>query len=219
MAQRNVRLVGEVISVNVAMPRTLRRRGRDVPTGLWKRPVAGAVAVGELGLEGDLQADRRVHGGAEKAVYAYAAEDVAWWEEQLGRELGPGFFGENLTLEGVDVSGARRGERWQIGSVALEVTEPRHPCWKLAAKVGEPGFIKLFTEAGRPGTYLRVLTEGEIVAGDEVRRRRTAGLALLSAHEEQHERHEPECEQHRVDDGATRDGDDQEDDSDDEQHS
>ncbi len=159
-----------MISVNVAEPRTLRRRGREVATGLWKRPVEGAVAVGELGLEADIQADPRVHGGAKKAVYAYAVEDVAWWEEQLGRRLGPGFFGENLTLRGVDVTGADRGERWCIGSVLLELTEPRHPCWKLAAKVGEPRFVKRFAEAGRPGVYMRVRRTGEITAGDQVHR-------------------------------------------------
>lgn len=157
-----------MISVNVAEPRTLRRRGRDAPTGLWKRSVEGAVVVGRLGLEGDVQADRRVHGGAQKAVYAYAVEDVRWWEEQLGRALGPGFFGENLTLRGVDVSGARIGERWEIRSALLEVSEARHPCWKLATKVGEPSFIKRFAGAGRPGAYLRVVREGELRAGDAV---------------------------------------------------
>ena len=160
--------VGEVISVNVARPRMLVRRGRELPTGLWKLPVEGAVAARELGLEGDLQADKRVHGGPDKAVYAYATEDVEWWEEQLGRELGPGFFGENLTLRGVEVSGARIGERWEIGGAVLEVSGPRHPCWKLATKVGEPRFIKRFAQAGRPGAYLRVLRHGELRAGDVV---------------------------------------------------
>ncbi len=154
--------------MNVAELRTLTRRGREAPTGLWKRPVAGAVLVGRLGLEGDLQADKRVDGGPDKAVYAYAGEDVAWWEEELGRELGPGFFGENLTLRGVQVSGARIGERWEIGSTVLEVSEPRHPCWKLASKVGDPRFVKRFAEAARPGAYLRVLQPGEIRVGDAV---------------------------------------------------
>ena len=160
--------MGEVISVNVAEPRTLIRRGREAPTGLYKRPVEGPVVVGRLGLEGDLQADKRVHGGPDKAVYAYASEDVGWWEEELGRELGPGFFGENLTLRGVDVSGARIGERWEIGSTVLEVSEPRHPCWKLATRVGEPAFIKRFEQAGRPGAYLRVLQTGTLRVGDAV---------------------------------------------------
>lgn len=160
--------MGEVVSVNLAEPRTLMRRGHAMTTGLWKRPVGRSVAVGRLGLEGDLVGDKRHHGGTDKAVYAYALEDVRWWEEQLGRELGPGFFGENLTLSGVQVSGARIGEKWQVGSTLLEVSEPRHPCWKLAEKVGEPRFVKRFQQAGRPGAYLRVLNEGEVRVGDAV---------------------------------------------------
>lgn len=158
----------QVVSVNVAEERTLERRGRPVRTGLWKLPVAGPVEIGELGLAGDFQGDRRVHGGRDKAVYAYAEEDVAWWEDQLGRTLGPGFFGENLTLRGLDVTGARVGERWEIGTVLLEVTEPRGPCWKLQRKIGEPRFVKRFAEAGRPGAYLRVLRPGRLEAGDPV---------------------------------------------------
>ncbi len=161
--------MGRVVSVNVAEMRVLLRRGREVRTGLWKAPVADRVAVGTQGLEGDVQADRRVHGGNRKAVYAYASEDVEWWEAELGRELGPGFFGENLTLSGVDVSGACAGERWGIGALLLEVTEPRLPCWKLAAKVDERGFERRFSRARRPGAYLRVLREGAVGAGDHVR--------------------------------------------------
>jgi MOSC domain-containing protein YiiM len=158
--------MGQVVSVNLAEPRTLLRRGREVRTGLWKRPAEGPVSVGELGLEGDLVGDPRVHGGREKAVYAYAIEDTRWWEGELDRELGPGFFGENLTLRGIDLSGARAGDVWEVGQALLEVTEPRTPCWKLANKVGETGFIKRFAAARRPGTYLRVLREGEVAAGD-----------------------------------------------------
>ena len=159
----------EVVSVNVAQERTLERRGRAVATGLWKLPVRGPVAVGELGLEGDFQGDRRLHGGRDKAVYAYAEHDVLWWEGELGRTLGPGFFGENLTLRGVDVNGAHVGERWQVGTVLLETTEPRGPCWKLQAKVGEPRFVKRFADAARPGAYLRVVRAGALAAGDAVR--------------------------------------------------
>ncbi len=159
----------EVVSVNVARERTLERRGRAVRTGLWKLPVTGPVAVGELGLDGDFQGDRRIHGGPDKAVYAYAVEDVSWWEGQLGRALGPGFFGENLTLRGVDVNGARVGERWEVGTVLFEATGPRGPCWKLQTKVGEPRFVKRFAQAGRPGAYLRVVRAGEVEAGDALR--------------------------------------------------
>ena len=158
-----------VVSVNLARPRTLERRGRELRTGLWKLPVDRAVAIGEHGLEGDFQGDRRIHGGRDKAVYAYAEEDVSWWEAELGRELGPGFFGENLTLRGVDVNGARVGERWEVGTTLLEVTEPRGPCWKLQRKAGEPRFVRRFAQAGRPGAYLRVLRPGVVTAGDAVR--------------------------------------------------
>ena len=156
--------------MNVAQLRTLTVRGREVQTGIFKQPVEGPVAVGELGLEGDVQADRRVHGGNDQAVYAYAIEDVAWWESELGRELGPGFFGENLTLRGLDVSGAEPGDRWKAGGVTLEVTFPRTPCQKLATKVGDPKFVKRFAKAGRPGMYLRVVETGELAAGDPVSR-------------------------------------------------
>lgn len=155
--------------MNLAEPRILMRRGRGVRTGLWKRPADGPVFVGELGLEDDLVGDLRIHGGRDKAVYAYDAEDIAWWEAELERDLGPGFFGENLTVSGVGASGASPGDVWEVGHAVLEVSEPRTPCWKLAEKVGEPGFMKRFVAAGRPGTYLRVLREGEVAAGDAVR--------------------------------------------------
>lgn len=161
--------MGEVVSVNVAEVRTLERGGRTVRTGLWKQPVQGDVNVHDLGLEGDVQADKRFHGGNQKAVYAYAREDISWWEAELGRELGPGFFGENLTLSGVDVNGALVGERWEVGTAVVEVTEPRTPCWKLATKVGDPGFERRFARANRPGAYLSVVRPGVVRAGDAVR--------------------------------------------------
>jgi MOSC domain-containing protein YiiM len=124
--------------------------------------------VAGINLEGDEQADRRVHGGPDKAVYAYAAEDAAWWAHELGRDVGPGAFGENLTVEGVDVSGALIGERWSVGSVELEVCQPRLPCAKLGLRFGDPTMVRRFGEAARPGAYLRILAEGELGAGDAV---------------------------------------------------
>ena len=109
-----------------------------------------------------------MHGGDAKAVYAYAREDYEWWEGELGRELAPGTFGENLTVRGVDVSGAEPGERWRIGSTLLEVTEPRRPCFKLGVKMDSLRFLKQFAAAGRPGKYLRIVEEGELQAGDAV---------------------------------------------------
>jgi MOSC domain-containing protein YiiM len=109
-----------------------------------------------------------VHGGEEQAVYAYAIEDVEWWESELGRELGPGFFGENLTLRGVDVNELRPGDRLTVGAVTLEATKPRQPCQKMATKVGDPKFVKRFAKAGRPGMYMRVVEPGAVAAGDAV---------------------------------------------------
>jgi MOSC domain-containing protein YiiM len=161
--------MARLVSVNVGRPQPVGlRRGRTVQSAIVKAPVAGRVRVAGVNLEGDDQADRRVHGGPDKAVYAYAREDTAWWEGELGRELGPGAFGENLTVEGVDVSGAVIGERWTAGTVELEVCQPRFPCFKLGLRFGDPLMLKRFTLAERPGAYLRIVREGEIGAGDEV---------------------------------------------------
>jgi MOSC domain-containing protein YiiM len=161
--------VGRVLSVNVGRPRQIAvRRGRPLMSAIGKVPVDGRVKVAGVNVDGDDQADRRVHGGPDKAVYAYAFEDTSWWSQELGRELGPGMFGENLTLEGVDVSRAVIGERWRIGTVELEVCQPRFPCAKLGHRFGDQRMVKHFASAARPGAYLRIATEGELGAGDRV---------------------------------------------------
>jgi MOSC domain-containing protein YiiM len=159
---------GSVLSVNVAQIREIPRGGEMVPTGIWKFPVEGRVPVRGVNIEGDEQADRSVHGGPDKALYAYAREDTDWWQRELGRELPHGAFGENLTLRGVDVTGALIGEHWRIGSVLLEISEPRFPCWKLGVRFGDPRMLKRFSLALRPGAYLRIAEEGELAAGDAV---------------------------------------------------
>ncbi len=159
---------GKLASVNVGRPRAFVYKGRDVESAIWKTPVEGRVAARGVNLEGDDQADRTVHGGPDKAVYAYALEDIRLWQSELGRPLGPGAFGENLTTEGVDVTGAVIGERWEVGTVCLEVSEPRAPCWKLAARMEDDAFLRRFTETGRPGAYLRIVREGELGAGDAI---------------------------------------------------
>ena len=161
--------VGGVVAVNVGQPREIEWQGRRALSGIWKSPVAGRVAVRGVNVVGDAQADFEVHGGPDKAVYAYAVEDTEWWEAQLGRTLGPGAFGENLTLQGIDVTNAVIGERWRIGDVELEVTQPRYPCWKLSARLGDAAFEARFADARRLGAYLRILHAGELGAGDEVR--------------------------------------------------
>lgn len=137
-------------------------------TAIWKEPVAGRVAVRGTNVEGDEQANRKVHGGEFKAVYAYALEEIRAWEEELGREIGPGGFGENLTTSGIEVSGARAGERWRIGTTLLEVVQPRVPCFKLNLRMGDSRFGPRFVRAQRPGAYLRIVEEGDVGAGDAV---------------------------------------------------
>jgi MOSC domain-containing protein YiiM len=161
--------VPRIVSVNVGTPRQISvRRGRPMMSAIGKLPIEGPVRVEGVNLAGDDQADRRVHGGPDKAVYAYAREDSDWWAEQLGREIVDGMFGENLTTEGVDVSNALVGERWRIGTVELEVCQPRLPCSKLGLRFGDLKMVKRFGQAGRPGAYLRIVTEGELQAGDEL---------------------------------------------------
>lgn len=157
-----------VRSVNVGAIREVEWRGEHVPTGIWKRPVDGPVAVRGVNLAGDDQADRRVHGGPDKAVYAYAIEDYAWWAGQEAFTVHPGLFGENLTTEGIDLSAARAGDRWCVGTTLLEVAQPRLPCFKLGIRVGDSTFLKRFQAAHRPGAYLRIIEEGVVTAGDAV---------------------------------------------------
>lgn len=144
-------------------------RGPSRYTAIDKRPVDEPVEAGPLGLAGDKQCGKQ-HGGVDKALYAFASEDAAWWAAELGREIGPGQFGENLTTAGLDVNGARIGERWRIGrDVVVEVRMPRDSCANLAFRMGIPKFHRRFLAVGRPGAYLAVVAGGLIRAGDPVR--------------------------------------------------
>ena len=158
----------ELLGVQVGRPRAVPLEGREISTAIWKTPVRGPVAVRGVNLDGDDQADRSVHGGPDKAVYAYGMSEILEWEEELGRHLGAGAFGENLTIGGMDVSGARVGERWRVGTTLLEVVQPRLPCFKLGLKMNDPLFLRRFARSGRPGTYLRIIEEGVLEAGDRV---------------------------------------------------
>ena len=160
---------GKVLSVNVGGVRVFDYNGRPARSAIWKSPVNGRVAARGVNLAGDDQADRKAHGGPDKAVYAYAVEDARWWEQEIGRVLAAGEFGENLTTEGIDPNQALVGERWQIGTTVLEVSEPRIPCWRLGVRMNDKMFPRRFTEALRPGAYLRIVVEGDVGAGDEIR--------------------------------------------------
>ena len=157
-----------LLSVNVGRPKDVDTGRRVVSTAIWKAPVAGRVALGGVNLAGDDQADRSVHGGRDKALYAYAIEETRAWEAEVGRELGAGAMGENLTTAGVDVSGAVIGERWRIGSTLLEVVQPRFPCFKLGMRMEDPTFVRTFAHGSRPGAYLRIVEEGDLGSGDAV---------------------------------------------------
>jgi MOSC domain-containing protein YiiM len=160
---------GKVLSVNVGTVREFEYGGRPARSAIWKSPVVGRVAARGVNLAGDDQADRQAHGGPDKAVYAYAVEDARWWEREIGRSLAYGEFGENLTTEGIEVNDALVGERWQIGTTVLEVSEPRIPCWRLGVRMNDKMFPRRFTEALRPGALLRIVVEGDVGAGDEIR--------------------------------------------------
>ncbi|MBY0398905.1 MOSC domain-containing protein [Myxococcota bacterium] len=158
-----------LIAVSVGKPREATWQGKPLQTGIFKAPVRGRVAAGALGLEGDGQADLAVHGGVDKAVYAYDALNTAYWRSQLGRpELGPGCFGENLTLSGLPEAQVFIGDRYRIGSACFEVSQPRQPCQKLAMRFEDAGFPKRFLESRRVGFYLRVVEPGEVGAGDAI---------------------------------------------------
>jgi MOSC domain-containing protein YiiM len=169
MSSRDEAVSGRVDSVNVGAPRPVEVNGRTVTTAIWKSPVEGRVALRGVNLDGDDQADRSVHGGPDKALYAYAVEDIDWWEAQISGRLGPGAFGENLTVRGLPVSEAVIGEHWTIGTTLLEVAQPRLPCFKLGLRMGDPRFLKRFAAANRPGAYLRIVREGDIGRGDQIR--------------------------------------------------
>src|ERR1039457_116298 len=159
---------GRVVSVNTGRASDAEWAGRLKRTAIDKRPAAGPVRVGRLGVAGDEQVDKENHGGYEQAVYAYAREDLDWWVEQLGRELRDGLFGENITTAGLDVTGAAIGETWRLGTAVAQVTSPRIPCVTFASWLGEPRWVRRFARAGRPGAYLRVLSEGEVGPGDDI---------------------------------------------------
>ncbi len=173
MAERGAR-AGRILSVNVGRAAVIRDGGS--PTGIDKRPVAGPVTLAApgprgrgSGVAGDDVCDGRHHGGDDQAVYAYAREDLDDWAAELGRPLAGGVFGENLTTEGLDVSGARIGERWRIGDdVLLEVSVPRIPCGVFRSWMGERNWVSRFNARGAPGAYLRVIVPGPIAPGDTV---------------------------------------------------
>jgi len=161
-------MMATITSICVGLPKTVRFEGKDVLTGIFKAPIKGPVRVGEMGIDGDGQANLRVHGGRDKAVYAYPAVHYPAWARELGRELEPSQFGENLAVSGLDETSVVIGDRYRAGTVEMLVAQPRSPCAKLGIRMGDAGFPPRFLASGRLGFYLRVEQPGTFAAGDEI---------------------------------------------------
>jgi len=161
----------KVLSINVARPRIIISKGQRISTGIFKQPVEGPVMLRRLNLDGDRQADLSVHGGPAKAVYAYPSEHYPLWQKELpDMDLPYGMFGENFTTEGLNEDNTNIGDRFRIGEAVVMVTQPREPCFKLAAKFGRDDIIKNFLESGRSGFYLAVVEEGMVESGQTIER-------------------------------------------------
>lgn len=158
----------KLLSISVGRPREVEWRGDIVVTSIFKAPVSHRVLVGRTNLDGDQQSDLTVHGGPDKAVYAYPAEHYPWWRNELKEELSWGAFGENFTTEGLLEDQVSIGDRFRIGSAEFEVSQPRMPCYKLGVRFGRPDMVKRFHHSGRNGFYFRVTREGEVGAGDTI---------------------------------------------------
>lgn len=175
-----------LVSVNVGLPREIgTRRGQPIRSGIVKQPVTTDTLYLDLtNLEGDRQADLRVHGGPDKAVYAYPAEHLPRWNDELGVQFGPGAVGENLTTEGWLETDVRIGDVWAWGEARLQVTQPRQPCYKLATITGRPDILKRLVANGRTGWYLRVLEPGRVPIGGPITviARGAANLTVLDVH-------------------------------------
>jgi MOSC domain-containing protein YiiM len=159
----------KILSVNVSLPKEIDFEGQKVRTGIFKEPVEGRVMLRTLNLDGDKQADLTVHGGPDKALYAYPIEHYEYWRRMLTNiEMSNGMFGENLTVDGLKESEVSIGDVFQIGSSKVIATQPRMPCYKLGVKFGRMDILKMFLASGRSGIYFKVLEEGEVGAGDTI---------------------------------------------------
>ncbi|QDK36564.1 MOSC domain-containing protein [Bdellovibrio sp. NC01] len=160
----------KILSIQVGLPKTIQFKGKDITTGIFKNPIAGPVKVEKLNIVGDRQADLTVHGGVDKAVYAYSVDAYPWWQEQRPQdEFKFGAFGENLSMETLDESQICVGDTFEIGGAILQAAQPRFPCFKLGAMYNDLSIVKTFTKSGRPGVYFRVLQEGMIDVGQSLK--------------------------------------------------
>ena len=165
--------MGRLVSVNVGMPKNVQWRGKTVYTGIWKTPVEGPVMVRRINIEGDGQGDLAGHGGEQRAVMVYQTESYDFWKTYLNRDdLAPGNFGENFTVTGLPDADVCIGDRYRIGDAEFEVTQPRVTCFRVGVRLDEPEMPNLLVAQHRPGFYFRVITEGQVRAGDDIVRTR-----------------------------------------------
>jgi MOSC domain-containing protein YiiM len=170
----------QLISVNIGKEQSIKAKPSG-KTGIFKQPVDHPVQITSLGLAGDAICDTRHHGGVDQAVYIYGGADYAWWSAELGRGVGPGTFGENLTISELESADLNVGDRLHVGKAILEVTAPRIPCSTLSTRMGDPKFVKRYRQAGRPGLYCRVIQEGAVQVGDDISIERYTGETLSIA--------------------------------------
>ena len=170
----------QLLSVNIGQPRTQQNGRKLETTGIYKLPAQEPTQVKELGIAGDFIGSQKDHGGPDQAVYIYGEPDYEWWSKELGKQLEPGTFGDNLTLSDFESARYSIGDRLHIGSVILEFTAPRIPCSTLATRMGDPMFVKRYRYAERPGMYCRVIQEGTLEAGDTARLEPYSGETIMA---------------------------------------
>lgn len=168
----------KLISINIGKEQIHQNKGREEITGIYKTPLQEAVQITALGIEADFIGSPEHHGGPDQALYIYGEADYQWWANELGREMNPGMFGENLTISGLESSAFNVGDYLHIGDVSLQVTAPRIPCGTFATKMEDSQWVKKFSAAERPGLYVRVLREGMLNAGEDVRVEKYSGETL-----------------------------------------
>ena len=168
----------KLVSANIGQKRTLQRQDRVEQTGIFKMPASTPVKITRLGLDGDVIISKKHHGGPDQAIYVYGEADYGWWSNQLGREIGPGTFGENLTISELESAQFNIGDYLHFGEITLQVTAPRIPCGTFAARMEDPQWVKKFRQAERPGLYCRVLQEGTLRTGDTVSSEKYTGETI-----------------------------------------
>jgi MOSC domain-containing protein YiiM len=184
----------QLISINIGHERILQRKGRAERTGIFKIPTEESIKVAKLGLENDAIVSKRHHGGADQAVYVYGMTDYEWWAKELGKEISPGTFGDNLTIGGLESAQFKIGDYLHIGEVALQVTAPRIPCSTFAARMDDPLWVKKFRHAERPGLYCRVIREGFVRKGEAVSVEKYTGatISILEMYRDYYEKDKSE---------------------------